>query len=227
VVSPAIEAMWGGIPIHPPAATRHAPDLVWFRRRDPPPLQSPVTSHWLWLFPAFFLLPPILTLSSFLHLFHTCILRILFPGARQLELPVFGLCARRVFPSRLRHAVHAVKRTASSQASTCGGQSSRAEEGRRMKVLCVAEKPSIAKSITEILSGGHWQTVSRDATLVRQRADGAPSSCFRFIHSVHCGRVHSPDDTTLYSLGNMTHTCSHNGSCLLTAQLPASLHPQL
>ncbi|WRT64790.1 uncharacterized protein IL334_001724 [Kwoniella shivajii] len=25
-----------------------------------------------------------------------------------------------------------------------------------MKVLCVAEKPSIAKSITEILSGGHW-----------------------------------------------------------------------
>jgi DNA topoisomerase IA len=29
-----------------------------------------------------------------------------------------------------------------------------------MKVLCVAEKPSIAKSITEILSGGRWDTVS-------------------------------------------------------------------
>ncbi|WVF69806.1 hypothetical protein IAT40_004585 [Kwoniella sp. CBS 6097] len=27
-----------------------------------------------------------------------------------------------------------------------------------MKVLCVAEKPSIAKNITEILSGGRWQT---------------------------------------------------------------------
>lgn len=30
----------------------------------------------------------------------------------------------------------------------------------KMKVLCVAEKPSIAKSITEILSGGRWDTVS-------------------------------------------------------------------
>jgi len=29
-----------------------------------------------------------------------------------------------------------------------------------MKVLCVAEKPSIAKSVTEILSGGRWDTVS-------------------------------------------------------------------
>ena len=29
-----------------------------------------------------------------------------------------------------------------------------------MKVLCVAEKPSIAKSITEVLSGGRWNTVS-------------------------------------------------------------------
>lgn len=29
-----------------------------------------------------------------------------------------------------------------------------------MRVLCVAEKPSIAKSITEILSGGRWDTVS-------------------------------------------------------------------
>jgi DNA topoisomerase IA len=46
-----------------------------------------------------------------------------------------------------------------------------------MKVLCVAEKPSIAKSITEILSGGHWQTVSRDATLAGQRADETLSSC--------------------------------------------------
>lgn len=27
-----------------------------------------------------------------------------------------------------------------------------------MKVLCVAEKPSIAKSITEILSRGNWNT---------------------------------------------------------------------
>lgn len=28
-----------------------------------------------------------------------------------------------------------------------------------MRVLCVAEKPSIAKSITEILSGGRWENV--------------------------------------------------------------------
>jgi len=28
-----------------------------------------------------------------------------------------------------------------------------------MKVLCVAEKPSIAKGITNILSNGHWETV--------------------------------------------------------------------
>lgn len=27
-----------------------------------------------------------------------------------------------------------------------------------MRVLCVAEKPSIAKSITEILAGGQWTT---------------------------------------------------------------------
>lgn len=29
-----------------------------------------------------------------------------------------------------------------------------------MRVLCVAEKPSIAKSITQILSGGRYETVS-------------------------------------------------------------------
>lgn len=29
-----------------------------------------------------------------------------------------------------------------------------------MKVLCVAEKPSIAKSITQILSGGQYTAVS-------------------------------------------------------------------
>lgn len=29
-----------------------------------------------------------------------------------------------------------------------------------MRVLCVAEKPSIARSITDILSGGHFDTVS-------------------------------------------------------------------
>ena len=29
-----------------------------------------------------------------------------------------------------------------------------------MKVLCVAEKPSISKSITQILSGGRFSTVS-------------------------------------------------------------------
>lgn len=97
--------------------------------------------------------------------FHICASSSVFPCARQLEVLVFSLCAWRVLPSRLRHTVHAVKRAASSPASTCAAQSSRAEEGRRMKVLCVAEKPSIAKSITEILSGGHWQTVSRGAAL--------------------------------------------------------------
>lgn len=30
----------------------------------------------------------------------------------------------------------------------------------RMKVLCVAEKPSIAKSVAQILSGGRYDTVS-------------------------------------------------------------------
>ena len=30
-----------------------------------------------------------------------------------------------------------------------------------MRVLCVAEKPSIARSITTILSGGRFDTVSR------------------------------------------------------------------
>lgn len=29
-----------------------------------------------------------------------------------------------------------------------------------MRVLCVAEKPSIARSITDILSGGRYETVS-------------------------------------------------------------------
>lgn len=29
-----------------------------------------------------------------------------------------------------------------------------------MKVLCVAEKPSIAKSVAQILSGGRYETVS-------------------------------------------------------------------
>ncbi|RSH92151.1 DNA topoisomerase [Saitozyma podzolica] len=36
-----------------------------------------------------------------------------------------------------------------------------------MKVLCVAEKPSIAKSITEILSGGHWQTRNSQHPYIR------------------------------------------------------------
>lgn len=35
-----------------------------------------------------------------------------------------------------------------------------------MRVLCVAEKPSIAKSITQILSGGQFNTASRDRTLI-------------------------------------------------------------
>jgi DNA topoisomerase IA len=43
-----------------------------------------------------------------------------------------------------------------------------------MKVLCVAEKPSIAKSITEILSGGQWQTVS---PLCRPPRDSRRWSC--------------------------------------------------
>lgn len=30
-----------------------------------------------------------------------------------------------------------------------------------MRVLCVAEKPSIARSISQILSGGRVETVSR------------------------------------------------------------------
>ena len=30
-----------------------------------------------------------------------------------------------------------------------------------MKVLCVAEKPSISKAVADHLSGGHKQTVSR------------------------------------------------------------------
>lgn len=40
-----------------------------------------------------------------------------------------------------------------------------------MKVLCVAEKPSIAKSITGILSGGHWETVSYRIRRYRASAD--------------------------------------------------------
>lgn len=42
-----------------------------------------------------------------------------------------------------------------------------------MKVLCVAEKPSIAKSITEILSGGRWDTVSH----LRRQAEGKAPEC--------------------------------------------------
>jgi DNA topoisomerase IA len=37
-----------------------------------------------------------------------------------------------------------------------------------MKVLCVAEKPSVAKGIMQILSGGQFQTVSRRTRLVRK-----------------------------------------------------------
>ena len=40
-----------------------------------------------------------------------------------------------------------------------------------MRVLCVAEKPSIAKAVTGILSGGQYQTVRRrggDLELTRQ-----------------------------------------------------------
>ena len=36
----------------------------------------------------------------------------------------------------------------------------RSRQAPVMRVLCVAEKPSIARSITDILSGGRFETVS-------------------------------------------------------------------
>jgi len=52
-----------------------------------------------------------------------------------------------------------------------------------MKVLCVAEKPSIAKGITNILSNGRWETK-------KNRKDGMPNYCFPFnLNGENCDMV--------------------------------------
>jgi hypothetical protein len=55
--------------LHPRPLLRHAPDLVWFRRPIPPPLQSPITCSGLFLSSSSYTYP--LPHSSSLPLFPT------------------------------------------------------------------------------------------------------------------------------------------------------------
>jgi len=64
-----------------------------------------------------------------------------------------------------------------------------------MKVLCVAEKPSIAKSITEILSGGRWDTVSLPSSGPSIFLS-SPSSFFAYYSPPVCGLMCSVNQAT-------------------------------
>jgi len=71
-----------------------------------------------------------------------------------------------------------------------------------MKVLCVAEKPSIARSITEILSGGHWET--RDGIHKYTK-----NYCFPYKLPPPLGPPHGDSDFTVTSvLGHLTGSVS-------------------
>ena len=87
-----------------------------------------------------------------------------------------------------------------------------------MKVLCVAEKPSIAKSITGILSGGHFSNVSVSMSAQSWLTSDQRESAHRYIRNYDfsynlpppLGQPGYSDFTVTAVLGHLTSSVSHH-----------------
>ncbi|KAF9523469.1 DNA topoisomerase [Crepidotus variabilis] len=71
-----------------------------------------------------------------------------------------------------------------------------------MRVLCVAEKPSIAKSITQILSGGQFETHHTQTNYVKNYEFDYPQSRAFFIVTCVSGHITEHDFTDAYKRWN-------------------------